>query len=321
MIENPKVHSVKFTDPEAFEAAVEPVAGRVYTRPDRGTRLRGAVRVARLPKIGFLAIDSDPMTTRMEAASGFFGLTITRGAPFKIVNERRTRTYQRNSAHLLLPDSAFDFRASEGASVLGTNFFVDDLSEHASRLKGGVHDFRIPDDFRLSLTTPAGASLARYLTFVWGELCQGGGVMNSDLAAKEIEDGLIATLIWAMEESQPDAKVRQPGSYPEARITQVEEYLSAHLCEPVSRTELAQLAGVSVRTLSRAFLKRHGMGPMAFLRRRRLEAARMELLLAEPGEATISQIALRYGFAQPSKFTMAYKAEFNEKPSDTLLRL
>ncbi len=112
MIERSRVHRPPVTDPEAFEAAVEPVAGRVYTRPARGTRLRGAVRVARLPKIGFLAIDSDPMTTRMEAASGFFGLTITRGAPFKIADDRRIRAYQQNSAHLLLPDSPFDFLGS-----------------------------------------------------------------------------------------------------------------------------------------------------------------------------------------------------------------
>ena len=319
MIENPKIHRVPFTNPEAFEAAIEPVAGRVFTRPARGTLLRGAVRVARLPKIGFLAIDSDPMATRMEAASGFFGLTITRGAPFKIANGRHIRTYQRNSAHLLLPDSPFDFRNSEQTSVLGTNFFLDDLPEHASRLKGGVDNFQVPDDFRLSLATPAGASLARYLTFVWSELCQGGGVLNSELAAREIEDGLIAALVWAMDASQADMKVGQSGR-PDGRIAQVEEYLLAHLCEPVSRTALAQLAGVSVRTLSRAFLKRHGMGPMAFLRRQRLEAARREILLAEPGETTISEIALRYGFAQPSKFTLAYKAEFGEKPSDTLCR-
>ena len=59
---------------------------------------------------------------------------------------------------------------------------------------------------------------------------------------------------------------------------------------------------------------------MEFLRQRRLEAARMELLLAEPGEKTVSEIALRYGFSQPSKFSTAYKKAFNERPSETLRR-
>ena len=159
----------------------------------------------------------------------------------------------------------------------------------------------------------------RYLTFVWGELNHGGGILTSDLAAKEIEDGLIAALVLAINETVADS---EPGRLDRAHagISRAEEYLLAHLCDPVSRTELAQIAGVSIRTLSRAFLRRHGMGPMAFLKLRRMEAARMELLLAEPGETRITDIALRYGFAQPSKFSSDYKTIFNEKPSDTLFR-
>ena len=104
-------------------------------------------------------------------------------------------------------------------------------------------------------------------------------------------------------------------------ISRAEDYLLAHLCDSVSRTELARLAGVSIRTLSRAFARRHGIGPMAFLKRRRLEAAHTELLLAKPGEKRITDIALRYDFTQPSKFSSDYKATFNETPSDTLYRL
>lgn len=313
------VHSVSFTDPEAFQVAVEPVAGSVRTRPQRGAKLHGRVRATRLQKIGFLAIDTDPMVACIDSAAGFYGVTITRDIPFEIANGSRTRTYNRDSAHLLTPDTNFDFRAPEGASILGTNFFVDNLHDHACRLNGGADTFHLPEDYKLSLATPAGSSLTRYLNYVWSELNHGGGILNSELAANEIEDGLIAALIWTMEDSCDDASHAKLDRS-KARISLVEEYLLAHLCDPVSRTELAQLAGVSIRTLSRSFVKRHGMGPMAYLRQHRLESARMELLLAEPGEIAVSDVALQYGFAQPSKFTAAYKITFNETPSDTLLR-
>ena len=58
------------------------------------------------------------------------------------------------------------------------------------------------------------------------------------------------------------------------------------------------------------FLKRHGVGPMSFLRLRRLDAARTELLTAEPGSTSVSEIALRYGFYELSKFSAAYKDAF-----------
>ena len=59
---------------------------------------------------------------------------------------------------------------------------------------------------------------------------------------------------------------------------------------------------------------------MAFLRQHRLRAAHNELLMAERGELSVSDVALRYGYSQPSKFAAAYRDLFHESPSDTLLR-
>ena len=59
---------------------------------------------------------------------------------------------------------------------------------------------------------------------------------------------------------------------------------------------------------------------MSLLRQWRLDAARMELLTAEPDSTTVSEIALRFGFSNLSKFSAAYKATFGEPPSKTLQR-
>ena len=313
------IHNITFTNPEAFEAGVGPVAGKVTARPPRGSRLHGKVKVAALQRIGFMTFDADPFNVNIDREAGFFGLTITQGPAFGISDERRIQTFNRDSAHLLTPDKAFDFRANEQVNLLATNFFVDKLEDYARRLEGGADTFLLPENDRVSLATPSGASLVRYLTYIWGELNHKGGMLNSDLVTSEIEDALIAALILAINDTVADARPDRLDQT-HSGISRAEEYLLANLRDAVSRDELAQLAGISIRTLSRAFVKRHGMGPMAFLRQRRLEAARMELLQAQLGEITITEIALRYGFSQPSKFTMAYKAAFNEKPSDTLLK-
>ena len=313
------IQNITFTNPEEFEAGVEPAAGKVTARPPRGSGLHGKVKVAPLQRIAFMAFDAEPFTVDKDREAGFFGLTITRGPAFGISDERRIHTFNRDSAHLLTPDKAFNFRANEQVNLLATNFFVDNLQDYARRLDGGTDTFLLPEDYRVSLATPAGASLVRYLTYIWGELNHNGGILNSDLVTSEIEDALIAALVLAINDTVADAR---PDRLDQAHpgISRAEEYLLASLRDAVSRDELAQLAGVSIRTLSRAFMKRHGKGPMAFLRQRRLEAARLELLQAKPGEITITEIALRYGFSQPSKFTQAYKTAFNEKPSDTLRR-
>jgi len=106
--------------------------------------------------------------------------------------------------------------------------------------------------------------------------------------------------------------------FEKAQIAHVEDYMFANLINPVSRARLAEIAGVSVRSLSRAFVKRHGVGPMRFLKERRMEAVRMELINASPENTKISDVALQYGFTELGKFSLLYKSVYNEKPSETL---
>jgi transcriptional regulator GlxA family with amidase domain len=168
------------------------------------------------------------------------------------------------------------------------------------------------------LASPIGSGLQRYVTFVWGELSRGGGILSSDFVAQELEDGLISALALALLEEGSICSSRDETRWADRRITRAEDYLLAHLRKPISRAELAEVAGISIRAISRGFAKRHGMGPMAFLKRRRLEAARADLCTAEPGSLSVSEVAFRYGFAELSSFSAAYKAIFHEAPSETL---
>ncbi len=313
------MQSIAFTDPEEFEAGVNPVAGSVRARPASGSKLSGQIWVAGFQRVGFLAINSDPFAVSIDRAAGFYGLTIAQGAAFAVSKGRQIRTFSRESAHLLTPDNAVNFRTNHRADILGTNFFVDDLEEYALRLDGDTDTFHLPRDYRVSMATSAGAGLERYLTFIWNELNRGGGILNSNLVAKELEDGLLAALVFAICETGPASNPAKL-DHSDARISRAEEYLAAHLCEPISRALLAETAGVSIRSLSRGFLKRHGVGPMTFLKQRRLDAARAKLLAAEPGSTSVSETALLYGFSELSKFSASYKATFGESPSETLRR-
>jgi len=49
--------------------------------------------------------------------------------------------------------------------------------------------------------------------------------------------------------------------------------------------------------LSRAFEKKYGIGPMAFIKQRRLDAAYFDLLSAKSDVTTVTQVAFNYGFA------------------------
>jgi AraC-like DNA-binding protein len=43
-----------------------------------------------------------------------------------------------------------------------------------------------------------------------------------------------------------------------------------------------------------------------------------ELATAPPGTVTVTQVAIRWGFAHLGRFAAAYRAVFAERPSDTM---
>lgn len=306
-------------EPEAFEEHVSCVAAETRARPMGGREFRASVNVAELPNVGFLSVHMAPMQVLMGSPRGFLGLTVALGDPVSIARGRRRRSFDRRDAHLLFPEEPFDLRSHSGGTVLGTNFRVDHLSDQARRLFDSDEMLQRPKGHRLSMATPAGSGLLRCLLFLWGEFRSGGGLLRSEPVARDFEDGLVAALLLAMEEDR-SAEHADGSTCADRRLSRAEDYLLGHLCKPISRAMLAEEAGVSIRAVSRGFRKRHGVGPMAFLKQRRLEAARAALLAAEPGHDTVTGIATQYMFADTSKFTAAYKSAFGELPSTTLRR-
>jgi AraC family transcriptional regulator, positive regulator of tynA and feaB len=86
------------------------------------------------------------------------------------------------------------------------------------------------------------------------------------------------------------------------------------LADPdLSPATLARELNVSVRTLYRAFTTAEESAA-AYIRRRRLEQARLELA-APLGRPDISEVAARWQFADSSHFIRAFKKEYGETPA------
>lgn len=103
-------------------------------------------------------------------------------------------------------------------------------------------------------------------------------------------------------------------------VKRVVDYIQAHLHTPLLITELVNVSGASRRSLEQAFRKNMGTSLQRYIQGCRLQAIREILQLHQPAELQISELALQWGFAQPSHFTSAYKQAFDELPSQTLAR-
>lgn len=95
-------------------------------------------------------------------------------------------------------------------------------------------------------------------------------------------------------------------------LRRMEESIEA----PQARTELASLAGVSVRQLERLFRRHLGHGIHRQYSSMRLERARQ--LLRET-TLPVLDVAIATGFTSSSQFARAYRRRFGEPPSHTRL--
>jgi AraC-like DNA-binding protein len=110
------------------------------------------------------------------------------------------------------------------------------------------------------------------------------------------------------------AQVPAPTDLRTTLILQVPRFVDAHLADPhLSPSMIARAHAVSTRTLYEAF-QDTGETPAALIRRRRLERCHAEL--SEPGHASVTEVALRWGFNDSSHFSRAFRQHFGLTPRD-----
>lgn len=95
-------------------------------------------------------------------------------------------------------------------------------------------------------------------------------------------------------------------------VTAVLEHIMANLASWSSAKELASIAGVSERSLLRAFRQELGTSPAAYWRERKLDAA-LDLLRA--GAHGVAEVAHKVGYDNPSAFGDAFRRRFGRSPS------
>ena len=204
-----------------------------------------------------------------------------------------------------------------GASAYAAMRF--DLDE-VTALFGGEARLSDPDTwrsrshFRADIETGAVASLR--LVRIMSHLRTRSGSLTASTAdfwRRSIVECMAANVMSSL---PPD----DGGWLPSARrlIRRVEDYLDTTGTRPVHVSEICAALGVSRRTLHRAFQEVFGLGPVSFLRHKRLCAVHSILRDSAPRSTTVSAVAMAQGFYELGRFAQYYHAMFGERPSETL---
>jgi AraC-like DNA-binding protein len=191
------------------------------------------------------------------------------------------------------------------------------LERHLADLLGVPIRRPIEFDPALPVAAGPGAGFRRAIEFASAEIDQEGSLTASPLGIARIEQMLMTALLTAQAHSYSAMLAAQASPAAPRHVVRAQDYIRAHADRPITIGELAAAAGVSARTLHEGFRRFRGISPMAFLKATRLERARAELKAAPP-TASVTAIAVKWGFVHLGRFAEDYRRRYGELPSATL---
>jgi AraC family ethanolamine operon transcriptional activator len=156
----------------------------------------------------------------------------------------------------------------------------------------------------------------RQLPLIVSCLAQQQAALSDDVAdfwKRSIVDAVTGTIVHSL---PPDTR----GPLPSAMqlVRNVESYLEAAGPRPVRISEICAEFNISRRSLHRAFFDVLGLGPVTFLRHKRLCAIHSILRDSAPANVTVAEVAMQQGFIELGRFSHYYHSLFGEYPSETL---
>jgi transcriptional regulator GlxA family with amidase domain len=103
-----------------------------------------------------------------------------------------------------------------------------------------------------------------------------------------------------------------PAAPSTVQLGRVEQYLVAHYSEPVTLERLADISGVSARSVVWYFRIRYGCTPQRYLERVRLQMAHLQLRVFSGN--SVESVALQCGFPSLAAFKCSYAQQFGMPP-------
>ncbi|GAB5097729.1 AraC family transcriptional regulator [Caballeronia sp. HLA56] len=270
---------------------------------DRGRSFMDFVKVGRL---GLGAISFGvPMHVDVQSVDGYYLLMFCVSGHATVRTVDTTLNVDDTHAVLCAPGQPFDASLSADCE----QFVLRIDSDAFNRASHGAGASLAPG---LSIDSPAFQGWMHQLR----ALTSSRELLECVRANAQIARQMEGLLIDMLADALPYTAAAH-GAIAPAFLKRAEEFIRTHASDDLQLEDIANVAGVSPRTLRDRFQSVRGVSPMQFLRDVRMQQARDALLAAEP-HARVSDIALACGFFHLGRFSIAYAKVFGELPSETL---
>jgi AraC-like DNA-binding protein len=291
---------------------VVPSARTEVTQVDRG-RLQGSLSHF---SIGGLPLDLGRFSLGVRSRGVVSEDRITIGMLTGRTNRVTHWSYDMQPADVVVwsPKAEHDARYYGGASVAVISLTASDLVSIFGSERLGEPGAWTRKHYRP--VAREGTRAIRLLREIVAGVKVNGASLSADAAEfwkRAIIEAMTAPML---EDSLSDMDGPRPSAL--RIVGKVEDHIEAGGSKPFHISEICSRLHVSRRTLHRAFHDAVGVGPVAFLRSKRLCVVHETLRDSDPIKTTVAQVAIEHGFVNLGRFAGDYYSLFNEYPSQTL---
>ncbi|WP_160148884.1 AraC family transcriptional regulator [Amycolatopsis alkalitolerans] len=287
---------------------------------ERGARLDAHFHFARFRRMGLMYVQYGPAVRVKPNVTGFVPVQMHLSGYGKARCGKQQICANPERVMVANYDEPLEMWLSRNSTLLLTRLEWPMLVEASADMMGDRVPLR-----RFELGMDAGGGYPRIWVSLLVNLVRMRGRLDAacmnPLAAPLVEELLITGLLHAARSNCSGHLAEDPRCSASSRLVgQVTEMIDAAPQEPYTVSDMARWFNTSAYALNTAFRTCRGMTVRQYLRHARLQRVYGELRDYGPGEATVDEVASRWGFFDLSEFTARYRAEFGETPAETLSR-
>ena len=222
-------------------------------------------------------------------------------------------------AFMISPNLQADMHFGQGCEQLIVRIGKTDLERQLEKQLG--RHLVSPLEFSPSvpLTTTGAQEITNLLSFMTASLAEKNGICSSGIARSHMASLLMSGLLTCLnhnyrEELSNGARACAKPAY----VAKAQEFMKQNVSQPIGPEDVAAAVRVSTRALFVGFKTYLNTTPMRYLKDLRLDLVRETLMNLEPHRASITTVAMDYGFHHLGHFCAAYKERFGEQPRETV---
>jgi AraC-like DNA-binding protein len=291
----------------------------VMPREETGLRMRHEAVQAGRVSLHWLQYGA-PVTMTAPEMGRFYLFQFVLGGACEIRHRGQTRLVNGDHSYVVHPSEPLAKTWDSDCRQLIVKVDRDRFERFASREIGVDVAGRLDFDFDIVPVEIGPRTLIEVAKAVRDDAAEARNGLSHPRVGAHLDATMMALMLAAFPHRFRDLYDRAAEPCAPYYVHRAEDYIRAHLREPISIEDLVTASDASVRSLFNGFRRFRGLTPMAYVKALRLELAHDILKRADPAERAVTEIALACGFTHMSKFARDFSARFGERPSEVLGR-